>query len=143
MNESQESFEKDLEQLIKIFRKIRAKTHDQKFEHLDPMFLQNLDFIINNYEMMKNNIPVEMLKQMGIPFQTMLHDFIGQLKAEFGEDFEEEEKIVEHKTTPSDIDQIDILLKKPGLSEEEIDRLLDRRSRLVKERENNKLPENF
>lgn len=147
MSESNEEFEKDLEQLIRLFKKIKDKTKAEQFSHLDPAFAQNLDFIINNYEMVKNNIPKEMFTQMGLPFQQMMKEFINHLKAELGEDLEEEELLREEEDivedskeeTPSDdrmqpsqeIAKIDAALKKPGLTDEQIDRLLDRRNALL------------
>jgi len=132
MSESSESFQKDLDQLIRLFKKMKEKSGENQFTQIDPVFTQNIDFIINNYEMVKNNIPVEMLNRMGFPFQQMLHQFIDQLKDELGE----EELPVEEKTKlpvshNEDISKIDILLKKPGLSEEEINDLLDQRNRLL------------
>jgi predicted DNA binding CopG/RHH family protein len=144
MDESSESFEKDLEQLIRLFKKIRTNSQNEQFSHLDKAFTQNLDFIINNYEMVKNNIPKEMLSQMGLPFQKMLHEFIDQLKAELGEEiYEEETKSLinedNKKVLENDIEQIDILLKRPGLSEEELNHLLDKRNEIINKRLNNLL----
>jgi len=145
MDNSNDSFERDMDQLISLFKKIKAKTSDEQFSNLDPAFMQNLDFIINNYEMVKGNVPKEMFGQMGIPFQQMLKEFINQLKQELGEDFSDE-IIPETKdaTIPNtekselanDIEKIDLMLKNPGLSEEEIDALLDKRSDLIKVRDN-------
>jgi hypothetical protein len=146
MSEPNEDFEKDLEQLIRLFKKIKDKSKAEHFSNLDPAFAQNLDFIINNYEMVKNNIPKEMFTQMGLPFQQMMREFIRQLKTELGEDFveddlmNEEEDLVEDSNKndaedqmkPSDeIAKIDAALKKPGLTNEQIDKLLDRRNYLL------------
>jgi len=147
MSESNEEFEKDLEQLIRLFKKIKDKTKAEQFSHLDPAFAQNLDFIINNYEMVKNNIPKEMFTQMGLPFQQMMKEFINHLKAELGEDLEEEDLLKEEEDpveaskeeAPSDdsmqpsqeIAKIDAALKKPGLTYDQIDKLLDRRNALL------------
>lgn len=146
MNEPNENFEKDLEQLIRLFKKIKDKSKAEHFSNLDPAFAQNLDFIINNYEMVKNNIPKDMFTQMGLPFQQMMREFIRQLKTELGEDFVEDdlineeedlvegskEEVADNQMKPSDeIAKIDAALKKPGLSDEQIDKLLDRRNSLL------------
>jgi len=146
MDNSNDSFEKDLEQLIRLFKKVKAKSAGEHFAHLDPAFMQNLDFIINNYEMVKGNIPKEMFGQMGIPFQQLLKEFIKQMKQELGEDFGDDlidetasESVVtktERAELANDIEKIDVMLKNPGLSEEEIDALLDKRSDLINDREN-------
>lgn len=147
MSESNEEFEKDLEQLIRLFKKIKDKTKAEQFSHLDPAFAQNLDFIINNYEMVKNNIPKEMFTQMGLPFQQMMKEFINHLKAELGEGLDQEDLLAEQEddvedrkeeTLTSDtmqpseeVAKIDAALKKPGLTDEQIDKLLDRRNALL------------
>jgi hypothetical protein len=150
MSDTNNAFEKDLEQLIRLFKKIKDKTRADQFSHLDPAFAQNLDFIISNYEMVKNNIPKDMLMQMGLPFQQMMREFINHLKTELGDDFddmeameelhEEDEPSPEIKANESvektedfmdEIKAIDARLLKPGLSEAEIDRLLDKRSSLL------------
>lgn len=135
MSESSESFQKDLDQLIRLFKKMKEKSMENQFSHIDPVFTQNIDFIINNYEMVKNNVPVEMLNRMGFPFQQMLHQFIDQLKDELGEvetPLEPMEVKAKLSTGHSeDISKIDLLLKKPGLTEEEINELLDHRNRLL------------
>lgn len=146
MSEPNDNFEKDLEKLIRLFKKIKDKSRAEDYAHLDPAFAQNLDFIINNYEMVKNNIPREMFTQMGIPFQQMMKEFIKHLQTELGEDFDEEELISEDEVVPdvsqeadiestiqpsAEISKIDEALKKPGLSAEQIDKLLDRRNALL------------
>ncbi len=144
MDNPNDSFENDLEQLIRLFKKIKTKTTSEQFAHLDPAFMQNLDFIISNYEMIKGNIPKEMLGQMGVPFQQVLRGFINQLKQELGEDFDNDIEVVagtktlektERTELANDIEKIDMMLKNPGLSEEDIDALLDKRSDLVKDKE--------
>lgn len=144
MDNSSDSFEKDLEQLIRLFKKVKTKTASEHFAHLDPAFMQNLDFIINNYEMVKGNIPKEMFGQMGIPFQQLLKEFIKQMKQELGDDFGDDvvaetevDKLVSAEKTElaNDIEKIDLMLKNPGLSEAEIDALLDKRSDLIKDRD--------
>jgi len=148
MSDTNDSFENDLEQLIRLFKKIKDKTKAEQFSHLDPAFAQNLDFIISNYEMVKNNIPKDMFTQMGLPFQQMMKEFISHLKTELGEEYEEEElteddeiidAIPEAKqevginelNISDEVRKIDELLKKPGLSEEKINKLLDRRSMIL------------
>jgi wobble nucleotide-excising tRNase len=150
MSDTNDSFEKDLEQLIRLFKKIKDKSRAEQFSHLDPAFAQNLDFIISNYEMVKNNIPKEMLSQMGLPFHQMMLEFINHLKHELGEDFEEYDGLDEElanedlvsessdigeagEDIANEIKAIDTRLQKPGLSEDEINNLLDKRHDLLNE----------
>ncbi len=144
-------FKKDLDQLIRIFKRLKKKSYDDHLAQLGPAFTQNLDFIINNYEIVRNNIPHEMLAQMGAPFHQMLHHFIQQMKSELGDDFnldEEDEKFAPHpiitppgasaepsKTAEADFTEevaaIDKHLKSGGLTEAQIDSLLDRRNQII------------
>lgn len=145
-------FKRDLDQLIRIFKRMKNKSQEDHFSHLGPAFTQNLDFIISNYEMVRNQIPQDMLAQMGAPFQQMLHQFIQQMKNELGEDFYlDEEDIETHasqaiitppatstvppKVTGSDFTEeiatIDKQLKSPGLTEAQVDALLDRRNQII------------
>jgi len=151
MSNTNDSFENELEQLIRLFKKIKDKTKAAQFSHLDPAFAQNLDFIITNYEMVKNNFPKEMFTQMGLPFQQMMREFINHLKTELGDEFDEDEMMVqklenenagaevvtpeiieaERKERENPIGFIDEQLKKPGLSEDAINKLLDKRNALL------------
>ena len=112
MENANDSFEKDLEQLIRLFKKIKAKTDAGQFAHLDPAFMQNLDFMINNFEMFKHNIPKDMFEQMGFPIQKLLKEFINQLKNELGEDelIETQELSKEKSELINDIEKIDMML---------------------------------
>lgn len=141
MSQSNESFRRDLDELIRLFKKMKEKSGDDRFEHIDPMFKQHLDFVINNYEMVKNSNQVEMLNQMGFPVQQMLRQFIEMMKKDLGEDLTPEEP-AETKVAPPTkespventdeaIRRIDQLLQKPGLTEEQLNDLLDKRNQLV------------
>jgi hypothetical protein len=144
MNQPNESFQRDLEELIQLLKKIKANTNDPRFDHLDPILKQNIDFIINNYEMFKDNIPHEMLGQMGAPFQQMVRQFINVMKSEMGEELSSPtypaqppktlnrphpaiDKIDPHER----IRLIDEMLKRSDLSDEAVDMLLDERSQLL------------
>lgn len=135
MNQQPEDFEKDLDELIRLFKQIREKINTDRFMHLDPHLAQNLDFIINNYEMMKHSIPKELISQMGPSLHHLMREFVNQLKREFGEDLSsgkpEEGSINEKVELFDDIRKIDERLKNPGLSDEEINKLLDRRNSLL------------
>ena len=150
MSDFRKSFEDDLEKLIRLFKRLKDKSANQLFTDFDQTLVQNLDFMIKNYETFKNNIPADFLKQMGEPFQQMLRQVIEQLEEELGEDFlyrldkEESNSAVEKSVVPAVItdgdpqdsteamnSQIDEMLGKPGLSEPEINALLDKRLKLV------------
>lgn len=62
--------------------------------------------------------------------KKMIADLVEQLKNELGDDIGEEEQSPEMKEFKRDMAQIDELLKNPGLSEEEVNHLLDERMKL-------------
>jgi hypothetical protein len=139
MSQEERSFNENLDLLIKLLRKLKDKTSYEEYPGMPKMFLANFDFVINNYEMMKNQISEQLLSQFGEPIKKMVADMVDQLKEELGDDFELETeqpatKIVLKETddTMKAIAQIDALLTKAGLTEEELNKLLDERSRLKK-----------
>jgi malonyl CoA-acyl carrier protein transacylase len=76
-----------------------------------------------------------LLQQFGEPIKQMVADMVEQLKEELDDgvlpvtELEESAQVITgHKRT---IEEIDELLKRPGISEEEIDKLLDERNRLL------------
>ena len=142
MSESDKSFHDNLDLLIKLLRKLKEKSSGDEIPGIPKMFFSNFDFVINNYEMMKNQISDQLLNQFGEPIKKMVAEMVEQLKEEVGEEFELEEEIeapeekleIEPGTDSNGaLEKIDEMLKKPGLSEEEIDKLLDERSKLKKE----------
>ncbi len=142
MSESDKSFHDNLDLLIKLLRKLKEKSSGDEIPGIPKMFFSNFDFVINNYEMMKNQISDQLLNQFGEPIKKMVAEMVEQLKEEVGEDFDLEEEIeapeeeleIEPGADSSEaLEKIDEMLKKPGLSEEEIDKLLDERSKLKKE----------
>jgi hypothetical protein len=141
MSQSNESFRRDLDELIRLFKKIKEKSGDDHFEQIDPMLKQHLDFVINNYEMVKDSKQVEMLNQMGFPVQQMLRQFIIMMKQDLGEDLTPDEPAETEVAIPTNespnenpddaIRRIDQLLQKTSLTEEQINDLLDKRNQLV------------
>lgn len=139
MSDNDKSFHDNLDLLIKLLRKLKEKSSGNEIPGIPKMFFSNFDFVINNYEMMKNQISDQLLNQFGEPIKKMVAEMVEQLKEEVGEDIDLEEEL-ESKEEPLEIEpgedrmealhRIDEMLKKPGLTETEIDRLLDERMRL-------------
>lgn len=139
MSLEERSFNDNLDLLIKLLRKLKDKASYEDYPGMPKMFLANFDFVINNYEMMKNQISEQLLSQFGEPIKKMVADMVDQLSEELGDDFEletdqPESKIILKDTddTMKAIEQIDALLTKAGLTEEDLNKLLDERSRLKK-----------
>ena len=141
MDSSERSFHDNLDLLIKLLRKLKDKSALENIPGMPQMFFTNFDFVINNYEIMKNQISDQLLSQFGEPIKQMVAEMVEQLKEEVGDEFDMDIEVVEEKKEPiidlegvtgqgDAIKKIDDLLKKPGLSEEEINNLLDERSKL-------------
>jgi L-lactate utilization protein LutC len=102
------------------------------------MFIMNFDFFLQNYDKMKDQISEQLLQQFGEPIKQMVADMVEQLQEELDENLLPEAEtsaespvITGHKRT---VEEIDELLKKPGLSGDEIDQLLDERKKVKSEK---------
>jgi len=137
MATSDRSFSENLDLLIKLLRKLKDKSQFEGMPGVPKMFIMNFDFFLQNYDKMKDQISEQLLQQFGEPIKQMVADMVEQLQDELDQNLiPEVETSVEspiitgHKRT---VEEIDELLKKPGLSEDEIDRLLDERKRVKSE----------
>ena len=128
MDEDVKSFKQNLDQLIKLFKKLKDRTSVNDIPGIDKMMYQNFDMFLNNYDMMKDRLSDELLSQFGEPIRVIIADLVKRLKEELGE----VEHIEEKQEIINDIEKIDKLLKNPKLSEEEINRLLDERKVISK-----------
>ncbi len=135
MSDSDRSFNENLDLLIKLLRKMKNKSQFEGIPGVPKMFLANFDFFLQNYDRMKDQISQQLLQQFGEPIKQMVADMVEQLKEELDEDVLAETTadddpviVTGQKRTVEDIDE---LLKKPGLSEEEVDKLLDERNKLM------------
>ncbi len=137
MATSDRSFSENLDLLIKLLRKLKDKSQFEGMPGVPKMFITNFDFFLQNYEKMKDQISEQLLQQFGEPIKQMVADMVEQLQEELdesmlsGEDTSDDSPVITgHRKT---IEEIDELLKKPGLSGDEIDRLLDERKRIKNE----------
>jgi len=144
--DSGEHFEKKIEQLILLFKKLRRDARPGSLAGFEPSVLNQIDFLIGNFEKMKSDpAAMAMFAQMGKPFEEMLTQFIRHMSEELGEsDFlpaedstpilppmPEEEK-PQIGTLTRRLVQIDQLLAKGGLMAEDEDQLLDERIRIMR-----------
>lgn len=151
MDEKRESFKKKLDQLIKLFRKLKDKEDVKNMPGVDPMMYQSFELFLNNYDMMKDQITDDLLNQFGDQMQYMVSSLVEQLKDQLGDDIdleEDEQELVrdirneplpkievqegetEEDVLKKKLEMIDQKLKTPGLSAEEMDHLLEQRFRL-------------
>lgn len=130
MEERNKLFLKQLDELIALFEKLRQKaTNEGVILKDDPMY-KNFELLAGNYKMIKNSIPPELLEEMGEPIKEMITEMVKQLKKELGAD--DIDSDTNHPLF-NELDEIDLLLKDNNLSEEEINNLLDKRTKLRKD----------
>ncbi|MDA3890494.1 MAG: hypothetical protein PF517_02390 [Salinivirgaceae bacterium] len=130
MESNNKNFLKELDELINLFEKLRQKaTKEGVILKDDPMY-KNFELLAGNYKLIKNNIPPELIEEMGGPIKEMISEMVNQLKEELGGDASNSET-----ETPlqNELHEIDLLLKNGNLSEDEINKLLDKRKKLNNE----------
>ena len=141
--ELNKAFKKNMDELIRLFKKIKDKSVFEDLPGVDKMFIQNFDLLVQNYDEIKGDLSEQLLSQFGTPVHKMIENIVKQLKEQLGEEADE---ILEEKPTtpqkvlitpePSSIEDeikiIDSQLNNSELSTEQINRLLDRRSDLKK-----------
>lgn len=134
MGSEDRSFNENLDLLIKLFKKLKEKTSIDDLHGIDKTFYQNFEYLLSNYENMRDQLSEELLDKFGEPVKAMIASLVEQLKAELGDDISDLEEQPEEKEieVPDDLSKIDEMLADPNLSEEEVDKLLDERSKLAK-----------
>lgn len=146
--EQRDSLKKNMDELIRLFKKIKDKSVFDNISGVDKMFIQNFDLLVENYDEIKDDLSEQLLSQFGSPIHKMIEDIVKKLKAELGEEYTvENEALTEDSQKkqkvlitpePINIDEeikiIDNQLNNTSLSPEQIDRLLDRRSELAKKK---------
>lgn len=138
-----EIFKKDLDELFRLFRRLVKDRPIDEISGVNSAMLKQFEFFFSNYETMKDQLSTQLQGAYGPQVREMVKMLITQLKDELGEDdllanIEQEEiedEIVLDEELikiegKSEKDKIDELLQTPGLSEEQINELLDRRAEL-------------
>ena len=148
MNEEErDSLKRNMDELIRLFKKIKDKSVFDNLPGVDKMFIQNFDLLVQNYDEIKDDLSEQLLSQFGSPIHKMIEDIVLKLKAELGEDANETEVLAEKTEKPQkvlitpepiniddEIKTIDNQLNNSSLTPEQVDRLLDRRSDLAKKK---------
>ncbi len=136
MGSDDRSFNENLDLLIKLFKRLKDKASFDNMSGIDKTFYQNFEYLLGNYENMRDQLSEELLSKFGEPVKGMIASLVEQLKMELDGDLgdldldePEEDKEMQ---LPDDIAKIDKMLKNPGLSNDEINKLLDERSKLAK-----------
>ena len=136
MSSEDRSFDENLDLLIKLFKKLKEKTSIDDLHGIDKTFYQNFEYLLSNYENMRGQLSEELLDKFGEPVKAMIASLVDQLKTELGDDIGDldlvDEEVKPEIEVPDDLSKIDEMLKNPGLSEEEVNKLLDERSKIVR-----------
>lgn len=131
-----EKFKHDLDELFRLFKRLVEEQSMEDIPGIDSSMLKQFQFFFTNYESMKDQISSQLQGQFGEPVKQMVSTLIKQLREQLGDenDFYIPIQPVEPPIKISyrdDIAAIDEMLKKPGLSEDQINELLDRRAELL------------
>lgn len=141
-----ENIKKQMEEVLRLFKKMMEKYPPDSVPGIDKFQAEQLKMMLSNYENMEISFSSDMF---GIfdeaTTQKILSQLIQQLRDQLGEDaYEDEPKQIsivdkkekEFEELPTEdryvalLDAIDTELKKPDISMEEIDNLLDKRKRI-------------
>lgn len=130
-----EKFNKDLDELFRLFKKLVETKSLDDIPGVDGMMLKQFQFFFSNYENMKDQIGQQLQGQFGEPVKQMVSDLVKQLRDQIGEDeftiIEEEEPAVQIAEAGLSIEEIDKMLTNPDLTEDQINELLDKRAELL------------
>ena len=136
-----------MEELVRLFKKMMEKFPPDSIPGIDKAQAEQLKMMLSNYDDMKISISSDMFGLFDeATTQKILSRLINQLREQLGEEAYEEEveeklsivdkKEKEFEQLPTEdryvalLDAIDAELKKPNISMEEIDSLLDRRKKI-------------
>jgi hypothetical protein len=119
MSINKKEFIENLDSVLDIFRQFKAKITDGSTA-VDQAFVRNFEEIIRNYQIIREEIPDELVSKFGMPIQTMALQLVEQLRKELeGNGPDAQEQKLESR--------IDDMLRDRNLSDAEIDNLLDKR----------------
>lgn len=142
-----------VKELFRLFKKVMEKLPPDDVPGMDKDQLEKLKMYMSQYDMVKDNLNVEMFSMMDNAMANRFIDMLIQkLREQLGdeadedevqnhiEDVEVKEKAFETLPTGENyqtlIDSIDEQLKNPNLTEEEMDILLDKRQKLTNDMNN-------
>ncbi len=133
-----EKFRQELDELFKLFNRLMERSDTANIPGVNSFMLQQFQMFFTNYETMKDDIAQQLQGQFGDSVKDMVHQLVIQLRNEVGEDeLNEADTSVDVHIEPAvkptaghSLQELDEMLKNPGLTEEEINDLLDKRSKL-------------
>lgn len=125
-----ENFRKELEDLFKLFKRLIEKESAEGLADMDPQQVEQLKAFMAQFDDVKEKLKVEQIHVD--PFSKMMvSSLVKQLREQLGPealaDDEEPRLAIDQATT---VEAIDEMLRTPGLSDQEIDDLLDKRMQI-------------
>lgn len=124
-------FRASLDELIEIFGNIRQKSIEGKFGNVDFSFLDDFDVLMRDYLTMKDGVSEGVLESVSEPLKNLVRVMIQQLRMEMEMVFDMDTEAESMARFSIDLERINQSLRKPGLTNTEIDCLLDERGRLI------------
>jgi len=133
-----EKFRQELDELFKLFNRLMERTDTADIPGVNNFMLQQFQMFFANYETMKEDIARQLQGQFGDSVKDMVHQLVLQLRNEVGEDenYQVDTSVDVHIVPAGEpskeqtLPELDEMLKNPNLTDEEIDDLLDKRSKL-------------
>ncbi len=137
MSEKIKNFRQHLDDLVFLFKKFKEKFEAENLIGFEKNIFQNIELIVNNYDSIKNSIPDSLIEQLSGPLQKMMLELISRLKEQLDVDIPTTNKaddVLSNKKRDlkNDIEEIDEMLRRPNLSIDEINGLLDKRIKTEK-----------
>ena len=134
-----EKFRQELDELFKLFNRLVKGSDTANIPGVNNFMLQQFQMFFTNYETMKEDIARQLQGQFGDSVKDMVHQLVVQLRNEVGKDelYQVDtsvdvhiEPVISEPSTDQTLQELDKMLKDPNLTDEEIDDLLDKRSKL-------------
>ncbi|MBT7492775.1 MAG: hypothetical protein HN704_14340 [Bacteroidetes bacterium] len=145
-------FNKKLEKMISLLKKIKDNSEKAKHQGLDESFFKNVDFTISNYEMIKTQMPGDFVEQNNNPlfgmmntvFDKIYQDLQDMMKdynlLDIADEIDNYKEVAKpaveikesgNKSVEDELKVINNMLTNPEISEEEMNELLDLRADLI------------
>lgn len=126
---SRRPFKELITELIALYHQLRK---EGDFDHPDIEIDGNVDFLLNHFDSIRDNMDEETFENMGEPVRDLLENLLTELRREVKNRPDTPQgKKPETKTEESPLDSIDKKLQQKDLTTEEINKLLDQRSKLA------------
>lgn len=131
-----EDFKKQIEELFFLFKKMLEQSpKPDEMSEMDRLQMDQIKLFLSHYDKLKDQASFEIMGAPDPQAKHMLNMLIKQLREQLGEDSLKETThlllIDDIDEIAKSIDDIDFLLRSDNLTQEEIDRLLDERSKLL------------